>query len=90
MEKVELRTADIAVENAAKLAELFPDIVTEVLDEAGSVRHSIDVEALKAHVGDVAEDKREMCIRDRLADRHRRRQHPARDDVHRHQLVPSG
>lgn len=59
MEKVELRTADIAAENAAKLAELFPDIVTEVLDEDGSVRHSIDVEALKAHVGDVAEDKRE-------------------------------
>lgn len=59
MEKVELRTADIAAENAAKLAELFPDIVTEVLDEDGNVRHSIDVEALKAHVGDVAEDKRE-------------------------------
>lgn len=59
MEKVELRTADIAAENAAKLAELFPDIVTEVRDEDGSVRHSIDVEALKAHVGDVAEDKRE-------------------------------
>ena len=59
MEKVELRTADIAAENAAKLAELFPDIVTEVLDEGGSIRHSIDVEALKAHVGDVAEDKRE-------------------------------
>lgn len=59
MEKVELRTADIAAENAAKLAELFPDIVTEVLDEDGSVRHSIDVEALKVHVGDVAEDKRE-------------------------------
>lgn len=59
MEKVELRTADIAAENAAKLAELFPDIVTEVMDEGGSVRHSIDVEALKAHVGDIAEDKRE-------------------------------
>ena len=59
MEEVELRTADIAAENAAKLAELFPDIVTEVLDEDGNVRHSIDVEALKAHVGDVAEDKRE-------------------------------
>lgn len=59
MEKVELRTADIAAENAAKLAELFPDIVTEVLDEDGNVHHSIDVEALKAHVGDIAEDKRE-------------------------------
>lgn len=59
MEKVELKTADIAAENAAKLAELFPDIVTEVLDEDGNVRHSIDVEALKAHVGDIAEEKRE-------------------------------
>ena len=59
MEKVDLATADIAAENAAKLAELFPDIVTEVLDEGGNVRHSIDVEALKAHVGDIAEDKRE-------------------------------
>lgn len=59
MEKVDLRSADIAAENATKLAELFPDIVTEVLDEDGSVHHSIDVEALKAHVGDIAEDKRE-------------------------------
>ncbi|WP_102337595.1 site-specific DNA-methyltransferase [Collinsella provencensis] len=59
MEKVDLATADIASENAAKLAELFPDIVTEVLDKDGNVCHSIDVEALKAHVGDIAEDKRE-------------------------------
>ena len=59
MEKVELQTADIAAENAVKLAELFPDVVTEVLDEDGKVCHGIDVEALKAHVGDIAEDKRE-------------------------------
>ena len=59
MEKIDLATGDIAAENAAKLAELFPDIVTEVRDEDGVVRHSIDVEALKAHVGDIAEDKRE-------------------------------
>ncbi|MDO4443207.1 MAG: site-specific DNA-methyltransferase [Slackia sp.] len=59
MEKVELTTADIAMENAAKLAELFPDIVTETLDENGNLQHSIDIEALKAHVGDIAEDKRE-------------------------------
>lgn len=59
MDKVCLSTTDIAAENAAKLGELFPGIVTEVLDEDGNVRHSIDVEALKAHVGDIAEDKRE-------------------------------
>lgn len=59
MEKVDLHAADIAEENAAKLAELFPDVVTEVMGPDGELRHSIDVEALKAHVGDVAEDKRE-------------------------------
>ena len=59
MEKVDLHTADIAEENAAKLAELFPDAVIEVMGPNGELRHSIDVEALKAHVGDVAEDMRE-------------------------------
>ena len=59
MEKVDLHTADIAEENAAKLAELFPDVVIEVMGPNGELRHSIDVEALKAHVGDVAEDMRE-------------------------------
>ena len=59
MEKVDLHTADIAEENAAKLAELFPDVVTEAMGPDGELRHSIDVEALRAHVGDVAEDKRE-------------------------------
>lgn len=59
MEKVDLHAADIAEENAVKLAELFPDVVTEVMGPDGELRHSIDVEALKAHVGDVAEDKRE-------------------------------
>ncbi len=41
MEKVELRTDDIAAENAVKLAELFPDIVTEVLDEDGKAELSL-------------------------------------------------
>ncbi len=59
MEKVDLSTTDIAAENAAKLAELFPDVLTEVMDEDGNVRYGIDAEALRAHVGDVAEDKRE-------------------------------
>lgn len=59
MEKVDLSTANIAAENAAKLAELFPDVLTEVMDEDGNVRYGIDAEALRAHVGDVAEDKRE-------------------------------
>ncbi len=59
MEKVGLSTANIAAENAAKLAELFPDVLTEVMDEDGNVHYGIDAEALRAHVGDIAEDKRE-------------------------------
>ena len=59
MEKVDLSTANIAAENAAKLAELFPDVLTEVMDEDGNVRYGIDAEALRAHVGDIAEGKRE-------------------------------
>lgn len=59
MEKVDLSTANIATENAAKLAELFPDVLTEVMDEDGNVHYGIDAEALRAHVGDIAEGKRE-------------------------------
>ncbi|MDO4596115.1 MAG: site-specific DNA-methyltransferase, partial [Coriobacteriaceae bacterium] len=59
MEKVNLQSANIADENVAKLGELFPDVVTEVREPDGSLRHTIDVEALKARVGDVAEGKRE-------------------------------
>ena len=59
MDKVDLQTTNIAAENAAKLAELFPDVLTEVMDEEGNVHYGIDAEALRAHVGDIAEDKRE-------------------------------
>ena len=59
MEKIDLTTPDIAQENVEKLATLFPDVVTEVREDDGSLRHTIDVEALKARVGDIAEDKRE-------------------------------
>ena len=59
MDKVDLQTTNIAAENAAKLAELFPGVLTEVMDEEGNVHYGIDAEALRAHVGDIAEDKRE-------------------------------
>ena len=59
MDKVALQTTNVAAENAAKLAELFPDVLTEVMDEEGNVHYGIDAEALRAHVGDIAEDKRE-------------------------------
>lgn len=59
MEKLSHATENILDENVEKLAELFPEVVTEVREPDGSLRHTIDVEALKARVGDVAEGQRE-------------------------------
>lgn len=59
MERVNLTTTNILDENVEKLAELFPEVVTEVRESDGSLRHTIDVEALKECVGDVAEGQRE-------------------------------
>lgn len=59
MEKLSHTTESILDENVEKLAELFPEVVTEVREPDGSLRHTIDVEALKERVGDVAEGQRE-------------------------------
>ncbi|WP_418722301.1 site-specific DNA-methyltransferase [Enorma sp.] len=59
MEKLSHASENILDENVEKLAELFPEVVTEVREPDGSLRHTIDVEALKARVGDVAEGQRE-------------------------------
>ena len=59
MDKLNLATGDIYDENVRKLGELFPDVVTEVQEPDGTLRHVIDTEALQAHVGDVASDARE-------------------------------
>lgn len=37
MEKLEMHTADLAKENYEKLAALFPNAVTETIDEEGHV-----------------------------------------------------
>lgn len=59
MEKVAGSTPSILDENVKRLAELFPEVVTEVREPDGTLRHTIDVEALKERVGDVAEGQRE-------------------------------
>lgn len=59
MEHVELTTENIIDENVEKLAELFPEVVTEVREPDGGLRHTIDVDALRECVGDVAEGQRE-------------------------------
>lgn len=59
MEKLSHVTESIIDENVERLAELFPEVVTEVREPDGSLRHTIDVDALRERVGDVAEGQRE-------------------------------
>lgn len=59
MEKIELGTPDGAVENIEKIAELFPQVVTEVENTDGEFARAVDFDALRDLLGDVAEGQRE-------------------------------
>ena len=47
MEKLKLHSPDFTQENIAKLAELFPNCITESTDEKGAVKRSIDFDQLR-------------------------------------------
>jgi adenine-specific DNA-methyltransferase len=47
MEKLNLKTPDFTQENIAKLAELFPNCVTEKKNDKGEIEHAIDFDALR-------------------------------------------
>lgn len=60
MGKIELGTPDGAAENIDRLAELFPQVVTEVENPAGGgIRKTVDFDSLRDLLGDVAEGQRE-------------------------------
>lgn len=59
MEKIELGTPDGAVENIEKIAELFPQVMTEVENGEGTLERTVDFDALRDLLGDVAEGQRE-------------------------------
>ena len=46
MDKLNMQTANIADENFAKLTALFPNAVTETIDENGRVVRAIDADVL--------------------------------------------
>ncbi|MEF2737609.1 MAG: site-specific DNA-methyltransferase [Bifidobacterium choerinum] len=59
-ERIATSTPDITEENINKIADLFPDVVTEVEEADGDeIQRVIDFDALKAKLGDVAEGARE-------------------------------
>lgn len=60
MEKINPETPDLTQENIDKIAELFPDVMTEVQDADGNIVRAIDFDALKGDLsGEVVEGKKE-------------------------------
>ena len=47
MDKLKLHSPDFTDENVKKLAELFPDCVTENKDDKGNIKKSIDFDQLR-------------------------------------------
>jgi adenine-specific DNA-methyltransferase len=59
-EKLKMHTPDHTAQNIQKLAELFPDCVTEIRDEAGKVTQGIDFDQLRQELsGSIVEGPRE-------------------------------
>ena len=50
MKKLKMHTPDLAEENFRKLAEMFPNAVTETIDENGEVVRAIDADVLRQEI----------------------------------------
>lgn len=59
MDKLKMRTANKADENYRKLAEMFPNAVTETIDENGEVVRAIDKDVLMQEIAVKVVDGRE-------------------------------
>ena len=59
MKKIKLGTSDGATENAKRITELFPQVVTEIKSADGEIERTIDFDALRDLLGDVVEGQRE-------------------------------
>ena len=60
MEKLNTHSPDFTARNVAKLAELFPNCVTESKDDKGNLRNSIDFDLLKQELSaDIVEGPKE-------------------------------
>ena len=59
MNKIKPGTSNGTEENVERIAELFPEVVTEVKDADGKTERAVDFDALRDLLGDVAEGQRE-------------------------------
>ena len=66
MDKLKMQTANKADENYRKLAELFPNAVTETVDENGEVVRAIDKDVLMQEIAvkvvDGREERYQFCL----------------------------
>ncbi len=56
MERIDIATPDLTQENIDKIAELFPDVVTEAIGDDGELRRAIDFDALRGDLADEVVD----------------------------------
>ena len=47
MEKMRMKTPELVNENIDKIGQLFPNCITEILDESGKVTQAIDFDILR-------------------------------------------
>lgn len=59
MEKLHMETQDLTQKNIEKIEDLFPEVITEVRDENGQLRHGVNFELLKQLLSDVPSDNNE-------------------------------
>mgnify|MGYP004622632723 CR=1 FL=1 len=50
MEKLKMHTPDLAEKNFKKLSAMFPNAVTEIVNENGEVVHAIDADILQQEI----------------------------------------
>lgn len=50
MDKLKMRTPDLADENFKKLSTMFPNAITETINENGEVVRAIDVDILQQEI----------------------------------------
>lgn len=59
MDKLRMHTIDGVEGNVERIAALFPNCVTEAVDEQGNLRHVVDFDKLKVVLGEVVEGPEE-------------------------------
>ena len=56
MDKLKMQTPNITDKNLAQIAKLFPNVITEIKDDAGNSKKAVDFDLLKQSLSDVLVD----------------------------------